>query len=384
MCCSYCLCGVYLAFISYMNKYCLTQILVLLFSLPVEGRLFLRGSLILPLPEDCPDTPSDIVYDGTGGHRDLYILNEFERKVEVFDLGDKSRRTLNLNPKPNYSILGLGVQDERVFMYNYRKGTVYSYKNGNYENSYEVKSDTEVVNGRRMIPLPYVQTLSPIKVYGETLIMAGFRPGESQRSPDIPDMVLCLLDLKSGRVVNVVEMPEIYGKYNWGGGFGYRMPYFDLNDEGEVICCFAASEMMTVYSLKTGRQRQVNAPSKYFGQIEPYSRTNKKAPANDIQWYRNNPSYDGILYDPWRGVYYRLALLPERPDRRGTEDFLRKPVSIIVLDKDLRPIEETLLDESVWFRPYCSFVSPEGLFIQVRTGDEDNMTFYQYQYEKEG
>ena len=179
-------------------------------------------------------------------------------------------------------------------------------------------------------------------------------------------------------------MPDIYGKYNWGGGFTYRMPYFDLGPEGEVVCCFAASDELTAYSLRTGRARHVKAPSKQFGQIAPYSKTNRESPTNaaEIAWYRNNPSYDGILFDPWREVYYRFALLPERPDRRGSKDYYRKPVSIIVLDKNLQPIEETLLDEDVHFRPYCSFVSQDGLFLQVLTGDEDNMTFYQFQYEQ--
>lgn len=364
-----------------MRKIILLLIVGLSVHLPAEGRLVLRGTLSLPLPEDCPDVPSDIVYDGSGENRNLYVLNEYERKIEVFDLRNKTSKVLELNPKPNYAISGIGVYGTSVFLYNYRSATVYHYEKGNLVNQFVVKQD-EIVHGRRMIQYPYVQTLSPIKVYGKTLIMTGFRPGESMRSPDIPDMVLCLLDLKSGKTVNVVEMPEIYAKYNWGGGFAYRMPYFDLGPDGEVACCFAASETLTAYSLTTGRTRQVKAPSRYFGRIAPYSKNSRQAPGNDMPWYRNNPSYDGILYDRWRDVYYRIALQPERPERRGTADYFRKPVSIIVLDKDLHPLEEVLLDEEVWFRPSCSFVSQDGLSIQVLTGDENHMTFYQYQYEK--
>ena len=366
-----------------MKHYITLLVFTLISFIPLDAKVHLIGYLVLPLPKDCPDVPSVIVYDGTNGNGYLYVLNNLERRIDVFDLKDKSFRILELDPKPDYGISGIGIQGARVFLYNYNDTIVYYYENGHLVNQYSVRQE-EIVHGKRMIPYPFVQTLSPIKVFGETVIMTGFRPGESMRSPDIPEMALCLLDLKSGRVISTVEMPDIYGKYNWGGGT-YRLPSFDLGPDGEVVCCFAASDELTAYSLRTGRSRHIKAPSKHFGQITPYSKTNRKSPDAKAQmtWYRDNPSYDGILFDPWREVYYRFALLPERPDRRGSKDYYRKPVSIIVLDKNLQPIEETLLDEDVHFRPYCSFVSQDGLFLQVLTGDEDNMTFYQFQYEKD-
>ena len=366
-----------------MNHFITLLVFTLISFIPLEAKVHLIGSLVLPLPKDCPDVPSDMVFDGSNGNQCLYVLNELERRIDVFDLKDKSFRILELDPKPDYKISGIGAQGAKVFLYDYKNTIVYHYENGHLINQYSVRQE-EIIQGRRMIPYPFVQTLSPIKVFGETVIMTGFRPGESMRSPDIPEMALCLLDLKSGRVISTVEMPDIYGKYNWGGGT-YRLPSFDLGPDGEVVCCFAASDELTAYALRTGRSRHIKAPSKHFGQITPYSKTNRKSPDAKAQmtWYRDNPSYDGILFDPWREVYYRFALLPERPDRRGSRDFTRKPVSIIVLDKNLQPIEETLLDEDVHFRPYCSFVSQDGLFLQVLTGDEDNMTFYQFQYEKD-
>lgn len=346
-----------------------------------NGRLELRGELILSLPEDCPEKPSDIVCDCFEDCL-LYVLNKLENRIDVFNLNTKSLEPFVLNSPTSFKIDGFGIQDGFITLFDYQQGTIIHYLARKAIGQYSFPEDT-LIQGKRS-PYPYVQTLSPIKRFGKYLLMTGFRAGESMRSPDIPDLVLMLLDLESGKVTYAVEMPEIYRKDNWGGGFTYRMPYFDLGPNGDVVCCFAASEDLAVYSLENESVRYVKAPSRYIKKIQPFSKRNRSTPDSrtEINWYRNNPSYDGILYDKWREIYYRFALQPERPNRKGGAHAIRKPISIIVLDKDLRPLGETLLDEDVFFRPYCSFVSPDGLFIQVLDGDEDHLTFYQYQYEK--
>lgn len=344
------------------------------------GRLVQHGQLVLTLPDDCPHIPSVVVYED--GSNTLYVLNELENRIDAFNLGDRSCSSLKLAQKPNFKIDGFGKSGEKLFLFNYRSHLVYYYEKGSLVKQFNVSQEA-IIDGKGT-PEPYVQTLSPFKLYGSTLIMTGFRAGEASRRPDRPDLVLSLLDLKSGRITNAVEMPEVYGKYNWGGGFSYRFPCFELGPDGEVVCSFAATEEIASYSMKSGRVRHSDAPSRFFGQIEPYSKTDRKMPSTgaEISFYRNSPSYDGILYDPWNEVYYRIALRPEREGRRGQNNRFRKPVSIIILDKDLRPLGETPLSEDIYFRPYCSFVTSEGLYMQVLTGDENHMTFYRYQYEK--
>lgn len=346
------------------------------------GTLSYLGRLVLPLPEDCTEIPSDVVFSEEDGKHYLYVVNEIENQIVVFDIKSKTCHPLSLDPEPNFRIGGIGVLGKKLFVYNYRKECVQYYLDRKFVRQYELRQE-EFVQGKRT-PIPFVQTLSPIKAYDNQLILTGFRAGEVNRSPDIPDLVLTILDLNSGKITHAVEMPLMYGKYNWGGGFAYRMPYFDLGHDGEVVCCFAASDEIASYSLKSGETRRTIAASRHFKSILPYSKTDRKTPdgGSEMRWYRNNPSYDGILYDPWREVYYRLALQPERAERKGTEHQFRKPVSIIVLDKNLQVLGETLLDTSAFFRPYCCFVSPDGLFIQVLDGDDDHLTFYRYQYAK--
>lgn len=324
----------------------------------------------------------DVVFSDHNGKQQLYLLDETDNEIDILHLKDSRIQKLSENPIYRNRIDGFGVLGDQYFIYNYHRGAVCCYNNGQLIDTYVIQLD-DIVNNCRT-PYPYVQTLSPIKTYRDFIIMTGFRAGETGRSADIPDLALMILDRKSGKITYAVEMPEIYGKYNWGGGFTYRMPYYDLGPNGDVVCCFAASEDLAVYSMENGSVRYVKAPSRYIKKIRPFSKRNRNTPdsGSEMNWYRNNPSYDGILYDKWREVYYRFALQPERPGRKGGAHAIRKPVSIIVLDKDLNPLGETLLDEDVFFRPYCSFVSPEGLFIQVLDGDEDHLTFYQYQYEK--
>ena len=150
-------------------------------------RMVFQGQVTLPLLSDSPDIPADIVFAGDADEPLLYVLNSYKRRIEVFNLKDQSFNILELNPKPDFPINGFGVQDDRIFLYSYWQHTVYEYRDRSLVNQYDTYQET-LVHGRRT-PYVYVQTLSPIRLFGNTLVMTGFRSGEASSKVGIWPML---------------------------------------------------------------------------------------------------------------------------------------------------------------------------------------------------
>ena len=82
-----------------------------------------------------------------------------------------------------------------------------------------------------------------------------------------------------------------------------------------------------------------------------------------------NPNYGGILYDPYREVYYRIAypateIGRKLKDREAMEllQFGRKNFTIMILDKQFRLLGETRMPDYT-YNSNLLFVRPDGLYI---------------------
>ncbi|MDR1897038.1 MAG: DUF4221 domain-containing protein [Prevotellaceae bacterium] len=94
-------------------------------------------------------------------------------------------------------------------------------------------------------------------------------------------------------------------------------------------------------------------------------------------------AYGDLLYDKYRKVYYRFAY-PETtldPNKSYFKKSLfgRKKFSVIILDKDLNIIGETLFPEGI-FNSYVYFVHKDGLYISrdYQIGEEQAEGFLNY------
>jgi hypothetical protein len=80
-----------------------------------------------------------------------------------------------------------------------------------------------------------------------------------------------------------------------------------------------------------------------------------------------NPNYGNLLYDEYRGVYYRIAYPQTTLDRKDIRaiDLLRygrKNFSIIILDKDFNIIGETMFPDYT-YNSQVMFIREDGLYI---------------------
>lgn len=277
----------------------------------------------------------------------------------------------------------LDVNRDSFFVYSYNTQILNLFDNNlNVIKRYKLYEDSEREKSDIIPPSPYMQTATPIRKIGNIIISMGFVAGEPTREANTNRPVCIVYDLKNDKRESKINYPIQYSKYNWGGGFTYRMPYYDVVNR-DLIVSFAASHNLIRYNIDTGESKEFYAGSSSIKEISSYPQSKGSEISRDDswRWYMTNASYENILYDKYRKVYYRIARLPKK-DFISTEQGNKKPIVVIVLDSNLTYIGETLLSTNINWFPCNSFVSREGLNIQVLTDNEDVISFKTFKIEK--
>ncbi|WP_294627016.1 DUF4221 family protein [uncultured Bacteroides sp.] len=236
---------------------------------------------------------------------------------------------------------------------------------------------------RVMYPEPYLMTNNPMKYADGKLILNGFISGETshETKENRPVTMLYKIDDASLKFLN--PYPMQYVEYNWGGGFTHRLPYTDLDNKGNLLISFPADHNLWRCNVINHQTDSLYAGSEMIEYTEPYAASKEEVAIIDeyrvFEWYMTTPSYEGIFYDKYRDLYYRIARLPDTNYKLGNRGN-NKPVIIIVLDSRLHYLGEEILPPAKEgnYRINNCFVSKDGLNIQVLTDDEDKLIFEQY------
>jgi hypothetical protein len=246
---------------------------------------------------------------------------------------------------------------------------------------YDQTTEKVEIANRVIYPVPTLRTSTPLKKINNTLTMTGWVAGEYPYETPTNRPTGILFNLDDSSIKHVVNYPEQYSKYNWAGGNTYRVPFYTLNDSSMVFS-FSADHYVTEYSLHTGVQKRHYAGSREIKEITSLQETkgSRIDPEKEMTWYMYNSAYLSVFYDKYKKSYYRLAHLPLIGDYK-LGDKIRKPINVIVLDTDFKYVGEVRLPENLHFEMMTNcFVTEEGFYIQVTTGDEDKMTFYCYNF----
>jgi|GEM_PF-2491127 len=179
------------------------------------------------------------------------------------------------------------------------------------------------------------------------------------------------LDLATGKVELLpAHYPTLYHENHWSiihmeagitrtpQGFVFNFPASDSVyawQDGKTTAHYAAS-------------RSINSPIKLVESV-PTTEAGLHRPIIEQQCYA------GLGYDPYRQVYYRIAWHPH-DDLSNVGNILRiyaeKTCSIIILDKDLRIIGETLLPRDRYFSMRW-FIGPKGLYLSDAHPDNPDL-----------
>lgn len=160
----------------------------------------------------------------------------------------------------------------------------------------------------------------------------------------LKQMVLSL-DLIDSTTQLHYSYPELYrnGEY-WDGFFSHITQ--TMSHRNSIIYSFGADPYLYETD-HAGMDEKHFAGSKYFEETESWDKNiSDGSEEGDVarNYYRN------ILYDPYRGVYYRTTglKLPPLNVNNETNTLWNKPISIIILDQSFKKIGETLLEPNLY------------------------------------
>lgn len=338
--------------------------------LPIATKSFALDSMSIP------SSQSICLYEDSTGNEILSFLNELTNNIYYYNYS-----STELIFKKSYGtdvIQGYSVDGRKNILYSYcgerEVYSKYDLISGLLEKSYMIKPQGNH-NKDLIVPIPYVTTMSPIGVSNGILSFVGLQAGEPKDESDVNRPVVLLLDETNGEVKYRVNYPSVYQKSNWGGRLTYRLPYYALSPDGDkMLISFPACDSITVYDIIMDKASKVYCGSGAMRHPKPYSRKKYEiSSVSEFDWYMGNYSYEGILYDRYRKCYYRFGRLPFN-DYKPTDRINKKPTVLIVMDSTMAVIGDYCLPDKNYI-PGTSFVSKEGLNVQVYSNNDNVMLF---------
>jgi hypothetical protein len=152
-------------------------------------------------------------------------------------------------------------------------------------------------------------------------------------------------------------------------------------DGKRFIYSYCGNEDIVIASIDHQTIEERNIKSRYIDRI--IFETTRESPEDGTRQEMGIARYGDLLYDKYRDVYYRFAYPQTETDPNKSYFkkvfFGRKKFSVIILDRELNIIGETLFPEGI-FNSYVYFVHRDGLYISrdYQIGEEQSEDYLNY------
>ena len=223
-------------------------------------------------------------------------------------------------------------------------------------------------------PSPFPRTDAPIRKVKDNIILNGMN-GRTGECKNPTCMVTVLYNLKDSSILFANPYPEIYGNHSeitssWGV-FSYREVFYDINDQDEMIVSFPADDHVYIYDISSGITKKFFSGHSSKDHIFPIR---KNTAYGAIVQFLEQTQYVGVFFDKYRNLYYRLIVHPLNDYDVNNRRTWSKKISVIILNSHFIKVGEYDLEEKT---NLCSntFVSEEGLHINVESEDDDYLKF---------
>ena len=333
-----------------------------------------KKTIVFPLDSISIPVSHCIQFNDLNEEGRLLVFNEYSATISEYDYGNQvllSKQDLSETLRTN-SFQGFCADSDYMYTYEYSRGILSKLRGEKLVYQKYLKPKNKAFT---IYPSPYVSTATPITHIDSLVILSGMLAGEPLVENDKNRPVVLIFNEKTSMVSYAVNYPDIYQKYNWGGGLTYRSPYYTPSlDREKLIVSFPACDAVYVYDINSQTIQTFDCSIGFDNLAKPYSKI-KKSVSNDdeYKWYMNNFSYEGIFCDPYRKCYYRIGRFPY-DGYKITDRGNNKPVVVIVMDQDFRVTKTVHLPQKS-YSPNSAFVSKDGLNIQLFTKNEDKMIF---------
>lgn len=160
---------------------------------------------------------------------------------------------------------------------------------------------------------------------------------------------------------------------------------FDKDEEAFMVCdpeiSYSYTGKEVVFSLGQydsifvssdfKHKKAYSAKSRYLAQAHPYVQDAQVDLFKTIQILGRQPHYLHLMYDKYRDVFYRFALMPDDDIKPFSSNPQRK-FSVIILDSQYKIVGEVLFPGNTYASHLC-FVGKKGLYISEN--NENNPKF---------
>jgi hypothetical protein len=265
---------------------------------------------------------------------------------------------------------------DSIYLYDYWQNTfILVDYNGKIINKYNISDKLLQPTEDCVIPpFPYPRCDAPIRMVNDNIILQGMN-GRKQECKNPICMTTALYNIKTGSIIFANPYPKIYGDHaeissSWGA-FSYREVFYDINNQNEMIVSFPADDHIYVYDISSGNTKKFFSGYSIKDRISPLY---KKTKYGDLMHYLEQTQYVGVFFDKYKNLYYRLVVHPLYNYDVNNKSTWSKKISVIILDSHFNKVGEYDVLE---YTNLCSntFVSEEGLHINVESEDDDYLKF---------
>ncbi|WP_192346308.1 DUF4221 family protein [Algoriphagus sp. Y33] len=139
--------------------------------------------------------------------------------------------------------------------------------------------------------------------------------------------------------------------------------------DDRLVYSLVADHNLYVTDLQGNLLKTVNSKSQFMEEsFESFDSTDR---FETMKYVLASDRYERILYDEFRGVFYRFVFPKVDVQNEEEIDQLRRfprKFAVMILDKELNILGETLMPDTTYY-PGNSFVGKEGLYISISHPD---------------
>ena len=347
-------------------------------------------NLVFPLDDSTVENMEHLQFFQRNDSNILAFTNEYDNSIVFYDYD--SREYLNRISYDKEGANGIGhvfaffyVNEDSIYHFHYNLSTLF-----------RTNTDGEVLEKHliQVFPNPSPDSLflaptlfprpqSPMRIIGNEMLIPGFLIAEVEGENDKNRPVMTFFNLNSHEIRHTDCYPSMYHNSNWGGDMTWRSVKYTMSPNDELVLSFSADHNVRVRKVGEENYNEYYAGIGDGYDIKPIENkvVNFKAIPPEVirSHYIRNLTYDGIYYDKYREVYYRIAKLPDsnidihkRP--------IRKPIEVVVLNKDFEMLGKASLPYYKYWIIHV-FVGENGLHIQIQSDNEDELVFTTFVFE---
>lgn len=338
---------------------------------PIDEHTYYKSQSIFPFEEN--------------GHEYLSFLDaEYSQKIHIYDINNQEliKTILLQNEGPNgmNALSGCHPLNLNHFIITSWNGIFWLINDkGEIErtfNFWEKETNFQAFDHISFSSYPYKPAIikDSILYFSQSLLRHPRKKSDWDKIP-----MFAFANLNTGEIGwTELRYPLIFGKDEDFKNIKLYDPEicYTHTDENVVISLGQYDSIMVSSDFK--HKISYNAKSRHLAHAHPYLQDGQMDLFKNIQIQGKLPHYSHLIYDKYRKVFYRFALMPDD----NIKPFSTNPhqsFSIVILNKNYEIIGETKFPGNTYTYQLC-FVAQKGLYISENNEnnpqfDEDKLVF---------